>query len=313
MIEPNRTTKVANCKIWLAKKLANGPAKKFALRLLSDLKAQRASIQGVDLARARIRIAQGRIPEALEMLKEELRLFPGNQEAAKMLGDLGKDYPSKWKSIGKELRELMPTLSPYTMLSPERLEALLEGAKRVCHDDIPGSFVECGVAGGGSSALLAWAIKKYSKRSRTLFSFDTFQGMPEPGKRDTHQGLPARKTAWGQGTCAAPVGSLLEVLEKLGVKNLVKPVPGLFQKTLPLCKKEVGEIGLLHLDGDWYDSTKAILENLYEMVSLGAYLQVDDYGHWDGCKKAVDEYFSIRIKKIEMHPIDTTGVWFKKD
>lgn len=269
-------------------------------------------MQGVDLIRAKIRVAQGKTPEALEMAKEELRLFPGNQVAARLLREVEQRLPPQNQPSCQELQDIMPVLSPYTMLSPERLQALWEGAKRVCHDDIPGNFVECGVAAGGSSALLAWVIKKYSKRPRTLFSFDTFQGMPEPGKQDTHRESPAQKTAWGQGTCAAPVESLYEILEKLGVKELVKAVPGLFQQTLPLCKKEVGEICLLHLDGDWYESTKTILENLYETASPGAYLQVDDYGHWDGCKKAVDEFERSRALHFGWHEIDGTGIWFSK-
>jgi len=312
-VEKNKITKNDFCQFQLAQLLAKGPTKNLSLSLLSALKAKGVPIQGIDLTRAKIRIAQGRTSEALEMLKEELRLFPGNKAAAELIREVGRSFCTQAQPACTELQEILPILSPYTMLSQQRLEALLEGAKKVCHDDIPGNFVECGVAGGGSSALLAWAIKKYSKRPRTLFSFDTFRGMPEPGKRDTHQGLPAQKTAWGKGTCAAPMESLFEVLEKLGVKNLVRAVPGLFQETLPISKREVGEIGLLHLDGDWYDSTMAILENLYEMASAGAYLQVDDYGHWDGCKKAVDEYFSRRKEALKIHPIDATGVWFKKN
>ena len=106
--------------------------------------------------------------------------------------------------------------------------------------------------------------------------------------------------------------SLLEVAEKLCVKNLIKPVVGLFQETLPITKDQIGKIGLLHLDGDWYDSTKAILENLFENASPGAYMQVDDYGHWDGCKKAVDEYLLQKGVQPVSHAIDGTGVWLKK-
>ena len=318
MIIKNRTHRVSEkyysfFRFWIAKTLACTPAKNMSLAILSSLKAKGVQMAGVDLKRAEIRISQGKISEAVEMIKEELRLFPKNHKAADLLREKQKSMPLRDNTTCSELHKIMPILCSYTMLSLERLEALYEGAKKVCHDDIPGNFVECGVAGGGSSALLAWAIKKYSKRPRTLFSFDTFRGMPEPGKRDTHQGLPAQKTAWGQGTCAAPVESLFEVLEKLGVKNLVRAVPGLFQETLPISKREVGEIGLLHLDGDWYDSTKAILENLYEMASAGAYLQVDDYGHWDGCKNAVDEYFAGRKEALKIHPIDATGAWFKKN
>lgn len=312
-VEKNKITKTDFCQFRLAQLLAKGPTKRLSLRLLSALKAKGVPIQGIDLTRAKIRLAQGRTSEALEMLKEEVRLFPGNNLAEGLIRKVGRSFRTQAQPACTDLQEILPILSPYTMLSQQRLEALAEGAKKVCHDDIPGNFVECGVAAGGSSAMLAWMIKKYSRRPRHLFSFDTFAGMPAPTLHDTHRGMHAQKTGWGKGTCAAPVESLFEILEKLGVKNLVRAVPGLFQETLPIFKREVGEIGLLHLDGDWYDSTKAILENLYEMASAGAYLQVDDYGHWDGCKKAVDEYFSGGKEALKIHRIDATGVWFKKN
>jgi hypothetical protein len=109
------------------------------------------------------------------------------------------------------------------------------------------------------------------------------------------------------------VESLIEIAGILGVKPLIHPVIGLFQETLPITKNKIGRIGLLHLDGDWYDSTKAILENLYKNAVKGAYMQVDDYGHWEGCKKAVDEYLLMEKYKPQLHVIDNTGVWFKKE
>jgi predicted O-methyltransferase YrrM len=71
-------------------------------------------------------------------------------------------------------------------------------------------------------------------------------------------------------------------------------------------------IALLHLDGDWYSSTKVILENFYDRVYDGGVLQIDDYGHWDGCRKAVQEFFSARNVTPIMTQIDGTGVWFDK-
>jgi len=136
--------------------------------------------------------------------------------------------------------------------------------------------------------------------------------MPEPGKDDTHAGISAQQTGWGHGTCAAPLESLLAVAEKLGVSALIRPVRGLFQETLPLAKAEIGPIALLHLDGDWYDSTRAILDNLYNQTREGAYMQVDDYGHWDGCRKAIHDFEGERGVNFVKHVIDGTGVWFEK-
>ena len=66
------------------------------------------------------------------------------------------------------------------------------------------------------------------------------------------------------------------------------------------------------MDGDWYSSTKAILENLYDRLVPGAYVQVDDYGYWKGCRKAVTEFFKQRGISFTCHTIDATGVWFTK-
>jgi hypothetical protein len=297
---------------FLAKIIASTPAKPLSLRILSFLKANGTLIPNVDLTRAKIRIAQGRKEEAIEMIKEEVRLFPKNSKATQFLKRQNKYIKFKSHKKSRELSEIFSVISPYTMLSIARLEALLNGAKQVCNENIPGHFVECGVAGGGSSALLAWAIKKFSRQPRVLFCFDTFCGMPKPGKEDTHKGIPAYATGWGQGTCAAPVESLLEISEKLDVRSIVKPVIGLFQKTLPVFKNEIGNISLLHLDGDWYDSTKTILNNLYESASPNAYMQVDDYGHWEGCKKAIDEILLKKINNLKINPIDSTGICFRK-
>lgn len=300
------------CLLFLAKIIALTPAKPLSLRILSFFKANRTLIPNVDLTRAKIRIAQGRKEEAIEMIKEEIRLFPKNLEAKELLEKQNKCINLKSQRVSSDLHEVLSIISPYTMLSIARLEALLKGAKQVCDENIPGNFVECGVAGGGSSALLAWAIKKFSKQPRVLFCFDTFCGMPKPSKEDTHKGISAYATGWGEGTCAAPVESLLEISEKIGVQSFVKPVIGLFQKTLPAFKDEIGKISLLHLDGDWYDSTKAILDNLYENATPSAYMQVDDYGHWEGCKKAIDEILLKKTNNLKINPIDSTGVWFRK-
>lgn len=96
------------------------------------------------------------------------------------------------------------------------------------------------------------------------------------------------------------------------VSDVIRPIKGLFQKTLPTAKQEIGPIALLHLDGDWYDSTRAILENLYAQTQPGAYLQIDDYGYWDGCRKAVEEFEAELGVKFAIDVIDSTGVCFRK-
>jgi predicted O-methyltransferase YrrM len=160
--------------------------------------------------------------------------------------------------------------------------------------------------------LLAYVAKKYSRQPRWVHAFDSFEGMPAPTAADKHDGVAANATGWGTGTCAAPVASLAQVCAMLGVQDIVRPVKGYFEQTLPKMRDAVGVIALLHLDGDWYESTRTILENLYDRTSNDALLQVDDYGFWEGCRQAVHEFEQQRGLTFSLNTIDSTGVWFRK-
>lgn len=276
---------------------------------LNALKASRQKRRSIDYLRALYFLRANEHAAATEALKEELRFFPDHAQARALLAQLTASPSPRGES---ECDELLAAISSATMLGEARLRSLHELARAVCEEDLPGNFVECGVAAGGSSALLAVTIKRHSRRERRLFSCDTFSGMPTPGPADTHLGVGAEETGWGSGTCAAPVDSLRAVCEKLDVADLVTPVQGLFEETLPARRAEFGPIALLHMDGDWFSSTMAILENLYDAVVPGGRIQIDDYGHWEGCRQAVEEYTARRGLKFQLNKIDATGVWLVK-
>ncbi|ERT04472.1 glycosyl transferases group 1 family protein [Lyngbya aestuarii BL J] len=223
------------------------------------------------------------------------------------ISNLSQDFSAN------EFREILKIVRPYTLLSEERLFSLYSLAKQVCLEDIPGNFVECGAYKGGASALIAAIIKRYTLRPRLLYAFDTFEGMPDPTDADLHNGIPANQTGFGAGTLDAPIRENLDqVCQLLDVRDIVKPVQGLFNETLPQYKKEIGDIAFLHADGDWYESTMDIFNNLYENVVFGGNIQVDDYGHWEGCKKAIHEFEKLQEESFNLHQIDYTGVWFRK-
>ncbi|AMD91770.1 TylF/MycF/NovP-related O-methyltransferase [Desulfomicrobium orale] len=282
-----------------------------ALRLASSVKGSGAVLENADSIRAQAFLGQQNPHAAYEALKEELRLFPHNRDAQDALDKLQAALFPEVRPHD-EFSEILARIRPYTMVGTERLASLYRLAKIVCLEDVPGNFVECGVAAGGSSALLAWVIRKYSRRERLLYAFDSFAGMPEPTAHDTHQSIPADATGWGTGTCAAPESSLLEICAKLEVQDMVRPVKGLFCDTLPERRAEIGTIALLHMDGDWYESTRDILENLYTSLPAKAPIQVDDYGYWQGCRQAVHEFEGRQGLRFDLQPIDGIGVWFRK-
>ncbi|MFB2897718.1 TylF/MycF/NovP-related O-methyltransferase [Aerosakkonemataceae cyanobacterium BLCC-F50] len=212
-----------------------------------------------------------------------------------------------------EFLEIVTAIRPYTLLGEARLFSLYSLAKKVCIEDIPGNFVECGSCKGGAAALLAFVIKRYSLRPRLLYACDTFEGMPDPTEVDIYNGIPANLTGFGVGTLKAPIAeNIKSICKLLNVEDIVVPVKGLFAETLPQYKSEIGNIALLHADGDWYESTMDIFNTLYDSVVPNGLIQVDDYGHWDGCKKALHDFERLRGEQFNLHRIDYTAVWFKK-
>lgn len=279
---------------------------------LNKLKAQKKPCRDLDLLRACLFLRKEQPIAAIEALKEELRYFPDNEQARQALQRLAASTPEPPSEREAAFAELLAQIRPYTMVGEARLYSLYSLAKRVCLEKIPGNIVECGVAAGGSSALLAAVAQKHSATARKVFSFDTFEGMPAASSLDLHRGQQADETGWGAGTCAAPVESLTTIARKLGVADSIRPVKGLFADTLPKNREDIGPIALLHVDGDWYSSTMDVFENIYDQVVAGGFIQVDDYGFWEGCKRAVTEFQQQRGLQFDLQVIDDTGVWFQK-
>ena len=224
----------------------------------------------------------------------------------------GWQWDAPAEQVAQEFASLRAVVQPFTLLNERRLASLYTLARHVCASDLPGNFVECGTARGGAAALLAYVIKHHSRTPRRLFCCDTFAGMPEPTAVDRHAGLPANLTEFGDGTLCSPlVENLEEICRRLDVREYVTPVPGLFADTLPRTRAEVGAISLLSADADWYNSTRDIFDNLYDRVVSGGFIQIDDYGYWEGCQKAVHDFERQRGLTFMLHPIDNTGVWLR--
>ncbi len=274
---------------------------------------------------------KGDFEEALVIFNDLIKLYPLSWIANKHLNWLSwskGDFEGSLKhsilaqlgnrGIGSdrtdEFQKILLVIRPYTLLREPRLFSLYSLAKQICLDDIPGNFVECGTWRGGTAALLAFVIKNYSLRPRLLYAFDTFEGMPDPTDVDRHNGTPANDTFFGAGTLKAPILDGLDpVCRALNVRDIVVPVQGLFSQTLPQHKPQIANIALLHADGDWYESTLDIFNNLFEQVVDDGIIQIDDYGFWEGCRKATHEFERSQGGAFALRNIDGEGVWFRKE
>lgn len=204
--------------------------------------------------------------------------------------------PSEFSGLYRQVR-------PLTMCSAARLRGLYDAVQTVHRERIPGDIVECGVARGGSAAMMALTMKRLSM-SRRLWLFDTFEGLPAPSKDDPDYEIAKNY----EGTCKGTLEDVSGSFKRLGLD--AKPVKGLFQDTLALAK--VKEIAVLHIDGDWYESTKTVLVHLYDRVAPGGVIQLDDYGYWKGSAKAVEEFFAKRRLAPRLKRLDYSGRQFIK-
>jgi hypothetical protein len=146
--------------------------------------------------------------------------------------------------------------------------------------------------------------------NRTVWLLDSFQGMPPITAEDADgPGGDAAATHVGQ-----EVGDperVREVLRKVGADmGRVRILPGWFRDTFPAVTAK--QIAILNIDADWYESVKLCLNTFYDRVVQGGFISFDDYGHWPGCKKAVDEFFEIRKLSNKLTQVDYTACWFQK-
>ncbi len=194
---------------------------------------------------------------------------------------------------------------PYTMSSNARLRALDRAVEQVVQRRVPGDVVECGTARGGSAALMGLALRRAGD-PRRMWVFDTFEGLPQANSNDPDYEHARHYT----GACRGELGEVKSLFNRLDLLERTTFVQGLFQDTLPATS--IGAISVLHLDGDWYDSVMVCLETLYDRVSPGGIIQIDDYGYWAGARKAVEDFFRQRGIAPPLRYVDYSGRQFSK-
>lgn len=210
--------------------------------------------------------------------------------------------------------ETIEAVQEFTMTSPERILSLCNAVNYLSSHRIEGDFVECGVWRGGSMAAAARTLIGDNTFDRTLWMYDTYDGMSSPTDQDIDfQGQAAaqlmneqdREDA-GSVWCRSPLEQVKSTMRETGYPaERINFVVGKVEETLTESIPE--KIALLRLDTDWYESTRCELEFLFPKLVPGGVLIVDDYGHWEGCRRAVDEYFEKHQISMLLNRIDYTG------
>jgi hypothetical protein len=209
-------------------------------------------------------------------------------------------------------RAILSRVGPFTMTSLERKASLLGAIDHIVRHRIAGDIVECGVWRGGSMMAVALALMARGDTDRHLYLYDTFEGMSEPTDEDRSvSGESAQaqldRTRKGEGVwCEAGLDDVQANLWSTGYpRDRIHFVKGKVEETIPQTLPE--RIALLRLDTDWYESTRHELAHLYPLLSRNGILIIDDYGHWQGARQAVDEYFAASAEPVFLHRVDYTA------
>jgi O-methyltransferase len=217
---------------------------------------------------------------------------------------------------GPELERTIRRVRRYTMTTPRRIAALCDGVEHAVRTGVPGAVVECGVWKGGSMMAAALTLIRLGATDRDLYLFDTFQGMPPPTEEDAFSAYDGyspmrhwrrrRRDGGANSWHYVPADEVRAAVLSTGYPaERVHLVEGRVEDTLPTAAP--GEIAVLRLDTDWYESTKHELVHLYPLLSPGGVLILDDYGHYEGARRAVDEYFDSAGGRPLLTRIDYTG------
>ena len=198
----------------------------------------------------------------------------------------------------------------HTMIGLDGLANLERCAHRVFADAVPGDFLEAGVCHGGASIFLRALQVAYGEEQRVTWLADSFEGVPPPTHevdREHELDLTEERVPW----MAAGPQAVRDNFETYGLlSDQVRFLPGLFAETLPDAPAE--RLAILRIDGDLYSSTRDALDSLYDRVSDGGYVVVDDYGCLEPCRIAVDEFLAERGLEVELHQVDWTRVCWRK-
>jgi hypothetical protein len=185
-----------------------------------------------------------------------------------------------------------------------------EAVNYILKNNIEGVIIECGVDSGNFEHIWINELMK-NNAVRDIYLYDTFSGLVEPSKFDytcrsavlasmnndevynfwKNNIIDEKTNRW----CYTPLETVQHRLNSTGYsQSNLHYIVGDVMETLKDKTKIPEKIAILRLDTDWYESSKYELEQMYDNVVIGGVIIFDDYYHWDGQRRATDDFFESR-------------------
>lgn len=195
-----------------------------------------------------------------------------------------------------------------TMIGMKRMANVRACVESVIADGVPGDLIETGAWRGGSTIYMRAILKAHGETGRTVWVADSFEGLPAYDGRYEADAGDQHHT---RDELAISVDSVKDNFRRYDLLDeQVQFLVGWFSDTLPTAPIE--QLAVLRLDGDMYSSTMDALDALYDKVSVGGYVIVDDYGAVPACAQAIHDFRDARGITDPIEEIDWAGVFWRK-
>jgi hypothetical protein len=203
-----------------------------------------------------------------------------------------------------------------SMIPLGRFDNIKNCVEDILRNRIPGDLIEAGVWRGGAAIFMRGVLKAYGIRDRRVWAADSFEGLPEPDPElfpleAKVQSGPVIQEAYHN--LSVSLEDVKRNFEAYGLMDdQVQFLKGWFKDTLKTAP--IDALSLMRLDGDFYESTRDGLNSLYDRLSVGGYVILDDYGEdtWTYCRKAVDEFRSERRIEDPLIAVDSKCFYWQR-
>lgn len=208
--------------------------------------------------------------------------------------------------IAHDLRNV--TELSHTMIGRRRLENIQSCVETALTENIRGDLIETGIWRGGAVIFMRGILMAHGITDRKVWAADSFEGVPAPSwPEDAGFDLSTKVFP----VLAVSLEDVKELFTRYGLlDDQVSFLKGWFKDSLPVAPIE--HLAVLRLDGDLYESTMDALAPLYDKVSPGGFVIVDDYGSCPPCKRAIDDFRAQRGIGEPLQTIDLQGVYWRK-
>ncbi|MGH8862770.1 MAG: TylF/MycF/NovP-related O-methyltransferase [Jatrophihabitantaceae bacterium] len=284
------------------------PAKEFVNNLLTRVTGHHLAKGAPGTERVEVIARNRSLRGEMRNLEGELRRVENELELAKKSPQ--KRAPTFGADYDGEMKQIIRAVRGWTMTNNEKLFALISAVRYVVRNQIPGDIVECGVWRGGSMQAVARTLIAAGDTSRELHLFDTFEGMPPPSESDVRwdgQHATQLLETQDENSLIWAIATLEDVQH--GFESVDYPkerlhfVKGKVEDTVP--EHVPDRISILRLDTDWYESSLHELDHMYDRLVPGGVLLLDDYGYWEGQRRATDEWLERTREPLLMFRMST--------